>query len=140
MEITTDHERGIRLVADTNVFVAAGFNSRSSSARIMRRVRGSGWGLVWNGPTRGEIEAIVRRIPVLSNRLIEAVFLEANHFKGTIGLDGFAYVADPADRKFAALAVAADVPLVTNDQHLLVWRDRIPTQVMTPGEWMRLHG
>jgi hypothetical protein len=55
-----------QIVIDTNVFVAAGFNHRSASARILGAVREGCFQLVWNKPTRRETETILRRIPRLS--------------------------------------------------------------------------
>ena len=54
-----------KVVIDTNVFVAAGFNTRSASARILSAVREGRCQLVWNEPTRRETETILRRIPRL---------------------------------------------------------------------------
>lgn len=53
------------VVIDTNVFVAAGFNATSASARILAASRESCFQLVWNEPTRRETEFVVRRIPHL---------------------------------------------------------------------------
>ena len=39
------------VVIDTNVFVAAGFNSGSAAARILAAVREGHFQLVWNKPT-----------------------------------------------------------------------------------------
>jgi len=41
-----------RVVIDTNVFVAAGFNAKSASARILAAVREGRFQLIWNRPTR----------------------------------------------------------------------------------------
>ena len=49
------------VVIDTNVFVAALFNPRSASARILEGVREGRFRLIWNQPTRSETEMIVRR-------------------------------------------------------------------------------
>ena len=51
------------IVIDTNVFVAAGFNPRSASARVLAAVRNERFHLIWNQSTRREIEMILRRIP-----------------------------------------------------------------------------
>ena len=40
-----------RIVIDTNVFVAAGFNPRSAAARILAGVRDGRFQLIWNEPT-----------------------------------------------------------------------------------------
>ena len=53
------------VVIDTNVFVAAGFNARSASARILAPIREWRFHLVWNEPTRREAEFVLRGIPLL---------------------------------------------------------------------------
>jgi hypothetical protein len=42
------------VVIDTNVFVAAGFNSKSAAARVFEGVREGRFRLIWNEPTRRE--------------------------------------------------------------------------------------
>ena len=44
------------VVIDTNVFVAAGFNPQSASARILEGIREARFRLIWNEPTRRETE------------------------------------------------------------------------------------
>jgi len=46
------------IVIDTNVFVAAGFNPRSASARILADIRRGRFLLIWNKPTQRETEVI----------------------------------------------------------------------------------
>ena len=53
------------VVIDTNVFVAAGFNAKSASARILAAIREGRFQLIWNEPTRRETEFVLRRIPTL---------------------------------------------------------------------------
>ena len=53
------------VVIDTNVFVAAGFNVRSASERILAAIRDGRLQLVCNEPTRREAEFVLRRIPLL---------------------------------------------------------------------------
>jgi hypothetical protein len=49
------------VVIDTNVFVAALFNRRSASARVLEEVREKRFRLIWSRPTRRETEMILRR-------------------------------------------------------------------------------
>jgi predicted nucleic acid-binding protein len=51
------------VVLDTNVFVAAGFNPRSASAKIVNAVKEGQVRMVWNDATRREIERIMHQIP-----------------------------------------------------------------------------
>src|ERR1700740_419873 len=52
-----------RIVIDTNVFVAAGFNPRSAAARILTAVREGRFQLIWNEPTRRETGRTLPQIP-----------------------------------------------------------------------------
>src|SRR6476646_59226 len=107
------------VVIDTNVFVAAGFNPRSAAARILAAIRDGQLQLIWNKPTRAETEMILRRIPRLSWHRFAELFRPEGEFSGEVDPQAFDVVADPDDRKFAALSAAAKRPLITNDAHLL---------------------
>ena len=142
--LASDRHRGQqdtpRLVLDTNVFVAAGFNPRSSSARILERVREGSWTMAWNRDTRRETEAVLAQIPPLSGRSAEAAFFPEAEVTAQTHPERFSLIEDPDDRKFAALAAVADAILVTNDDHLLSQRDRMEVEVLTPGELMARYG
>jgi predicted nucleic acid-binding protein len=123
------------VVLDTNVFVAAGFNPGSSSARILEAVAGGELHLVWNEATRRETEYILQKIPPLSWDRWSGLFREEDRYEAQTYAEDFAYIPDADDRKFAALAVASGATLVTNDEHLLAHRRRLPCPVRTPGEF-----
>jgi predicted nucleic acid-binding protein len=125
-----------RVVIDTNVFVAAGFNPRSAAARILDRVRDGRLQLVWNRPTRDETEMILRRIPRLDCGQFAELFQPEAEYFGSVDPDAFAAVPDRDDRKFAALSAAANAPLVTSDYDLLAHRDTIGIAVLTPREFL----
>ena len=125
-----------RAVFDTNLFVAAGFNPRSSSARLLRIAQEGRVELVWSEATRGETEHILRRIPRLSWEEAEPLFRpELQHPDGDA--EAFAFVEDPDDRKFAALAAATGATLVTSDDHLLRHRGRADLTIATPSAFLR---
>ncbi len=128
------------LVLDTNVFVAAGFNPRSNSARILKRVREGSWSMAWNRDTRRETEAILAQIPPLSRQSAETAFHPEAEFTAETHPERFGLIEDPDDRKFAALAAAAGAILVTNDDHLLSQRDAMEVEVLTPAELMARYG
>lgn len=125
------------VILDTNVFVGAGFTPRSHSARLVDAVRDGRLQLLWNDATRRETERILRQIPRLSWDHVAPLFSEENRFTGETNPADFGYVPDPADRKFAALADAAGVPLVTSDQDLLQGRERASVPILTPAEFVR---
>jgi uncharacterized protein len=127
----------VNIVLDTNVFVAAGFNRGSSSAAIIRAVEEGRLNMTWNTQTRGETERIINQIPRLQWSRFESLFSEDSQFIGPTQPEQFELVEDYEDRKFAALADAADALLISNDDHLLSVRDRLPITVRTPGEFMR---
>ncbi len=124
------------LVIDTNVFVAAGFNPRSASARVLAGVRDGRLLLIWNKPTRTETEMILRRIPRLNWESFADLFRPGGEFTGPVYPDAFTLIADPDDRKFAALSAAAKSPLVTNDSDILDQRNFIEIEVFTPSEFL----
>lgn len=127
------------VVLDTNVFVAAGFNPRSASARIVDAVKRGQLRMVWNDATRRETERIVRQIPPLRTHAIADLFHPLDRFADATYPERFAEIPDPDDRKFAALAHAAGATLISNDDHLLRYRDRLGVIVATPDEFWRRH-
>jgi uncharacterized protein len=140
-EITNMKERSHTLtpvVLDTNVFVAAGFNPRSASAKILEAVRQGQLRMVWNDETRRETEHIMQQIPPLRAHVASDLFRPEDRYSAATYPERFAYIPDPDDRKFAALAHAAGAILITNDNHLLRHRDRMDLTVLTPNEfWNR---
>ena len=129
-----------RIVLDTNVFVAAGFNPRSAAARILAAVREGRLQLIWNEPTRRETEMILRRIPHLDWEGVADLFQPETEFTGPVDAESFAIVPDPEDRKFAALSAAAQAPLVTNDNDLLAHRDIMGIDVLSPRAFLAREG
>lgn len=123
------------LILDTNVFVAAGFNPKSASARIVEQVRSGQLRMIWNEDTRREIQHIVSKIPRLSWRRVAELFREEDRYDGKTSPEQFDFIPDPDDRKFAALAEATGAVLITNDDHLLSRRDRAQLPILTPREY-----
>src|SRR6516225_9394539 len=79
-----------------------------------------------------ETELVLRRIPLLGWDKFGNLFRPEGEFTGCVHPHDFVFIEDPDDRKFAALSAAAKVPLVTNDHHLLVHRNLIGFDVLTP--------
>ena len=120
------------IVIDTNVFVAAGFNPRSASARVLAAVRDERFHLIWNQSTRREIEMILRRIWRLDWEEVANLFQPEGEFTGPVDPSAFVLVRDRDDRKFAALSAAAKRPLVTSDNYLLTDLSTIGIDALTP--------
>src|SRR6516165_11509965 len=72
------------IVIDTNVFVAAGFNPRSASVRVLAAVRQGRLQLIWNKPTQRETEMILRRIPRLDWEKVANLFQPEGEFTGPV--------------------------------------------------------
>jgi predicted nucleic acid-binding protein len=128
------------IVIDTNVFVAAGFNPRSASARVLAAVREGRFHLIWNKSTRRETQMILRRIPHLDWERIAHLFQPEGEFTGPVDPDAFVLVRDRDDRKFAALSAAAKRPLVTNDNDLLADRNIVGIDALTPRAFLAREG
>ena len=128
------------IVIDTNIFVAAGFNPRSASARILTGIREGRFRLMWNEPTRRETEIILRRIPRLNWENVADLFQPEGKFTESVDPDAFALISDPDDRKFAALSAAARAPLVTNDGHVLAQSRTVGIEAVTPSGFLERAG
>ena len=120
------------VVIDTNVFVAADFNSKSAAARVLKGVREGRFRLIWNEPTRREIEMILRRIPRLDWGRVADLFRPEGGFTGPVDPEAFAAIEDPDDRKFAALSAAARAPLVTSDKPVLAQSSAVGVEAVSP--------
>jgi predicted nucleic acid-binding protein len=134
-----DARRG-QVVLDTNVLVAAGFNSGSHSARLVEAVRDGRLRMVWDDATHAEIEHVIRQIPRLSWTRIADLFRPEDRFGGPTHPEKFGFVLDPADRKFAALADAVQAPLVTSDAGLLNAAGQMLVPVLKPSEFASRRG
>jgi uncharacterized protein len=126
----------LRCILDTNIFVAAGFNPNSHSARLVEAVRSGRVELVWNETTRTETRKILNQIPPLRWQQFAGLFTIETRYDGSATSENFSQVADPDDRKFAALAAATGAVLVTNDDHLLSARGTLNISIKTPAEVM----
>ena len=79
----------------------------------------------------------MRKIPPLRAQPVARFFSPKNRFTGATHCERFAFVSDPDDRKFAALADAAGAALISNDDHLLDHRDRMNVAVLTPSDFWK---
>ena len=124
------------VVLDTSILVAAGFNPRSASARIIEEVRAGRLSLMWNEDIRRESRVVVEQIPPLSWDRFAGLFGEGGHYAGQVHPERVDHVSDPDDRKFAALAGAVDAVLVTNDDDLLGTQEGRDVLILTPDEFL----
>lgn len=124
-----------RVILDTNVFVAAGFNPDSASARLIREVESGELELVWSAATRRETRSVLERIPRLRWERVAPLFRPEAEQGDSGDLAHVSFVEDPEDRKFAALAIDSGATLVSADDDLLTHRGRL--DVVAPGDFLR---
>lgn len=122
----------MKVVLDTNIFVAAAFKKTSASARLISAVRSGRLLLIWDSPTLRETQKIINQIPPLNWADVSDLFKPENEFLGPTRPQKLTFVPDPDDRKFLALAQAADATLVTNDDHLLSQVASASVPITTP--------
>lgn len=134
---TMVRQSGCSVVLDTNVLVSAGFNPLSHAARIVRAVRERRLQMVWCEETRREGERVLRRIPPLSWSALADLFDEKARYQGKLSPMAHAYVPDPADRVFAALAHETRATLITQDGHLLAHRAEADVPFYMAREFVR---
>ena len=103
-----------RLVLDTNIFVAAGFEPKSASARLLEALRQGRCRMIWHQTTRRETERVLRRVPPLDWQRFAPLFRPEWEHPDELDLTPFGTIEDPDDRKFAALA--AVTPKRTHQQ------------------------
>lgn len=126
-----------KVVIDTNIFVAAGFNPRSSSARIIAMIADDALTMVWNEATRRESAQIVQKIPRLSWQRFAPLFRDQHNVGVETHPARLRQIEDRDDRKFAALAQVSDATLISNDDHLLSQRQNLGIRIQRPSEFLR---
>lgn len=123
-------------VLDTNVFVAGAFNEGSDSRKIVDAIRRGDLILVWSEATKEETLKVVNEIPPISDRDFAELFTEDGRYEGPTREDRFKQVPDPTDRKFAAVAEATGVAVVSSDSDLLESRRSTNITIDTPTEFV----
>lgn len=125
-----------RAILDTNVFVGAGFNPQSASARLIAAVRDGQLNMVWCAATRAETRRILTKIPRLSWEAVADLYRAAAEAPDPNPATA-TFVTDPEDRKFAALSLATGAPLISADADLTAHGDRL--DVWHPGPFRAAH-
>jgi len=126
-----------RVVLDTNTFVAARFNPRSASARIIDLCIEGRCQAILSAKLRAEIESVLRRV-----RAGEEFRAKVQNFLGGARVVRVArelplVMEDPEDNKFLNCAIQGGASyLVTSDHHLLKLGDYLGTRVCKPSQFL----
>lgn len=130
--------RKLKVVIDTNLFVAAYWNRQSASAKIISACLAGGIHAVYTPAIEKELWTIIRAI-----RAREEFVARVSNFLGRAELiSPWAQVdvrtEDPDDQKFLVCAASADADfIITSDDHLLRLRTVGKTVIIKPGEFWR---
>lgn len=124
------------VVLDTNIFVSAGFNPHSRSAKIIEAVRDGHIELVWTESIRAETRHILEKIPPLNWHGFADLFKDESQYAGATHSGDYTYVQDEADRKFLALAEATGAALISHDEDLLAHAKDADIPIMTPENFL----
>ena len=128
----------MKLVLDTNIFIAAYFNRKSASARIIDLCLENKHELIFSSRLRKEVRLILKN--VRANRefqkRIQSLFMNASRIRPTQKI--FMVKEDPEDNKFleCALEGKADY-LITSDRHLLELGEFAQTKICKPTQFLK---
>jgi len=126
------------VVLDTNVFIAAYFNRKSASARIIDLCLENKHELIFSSRLRKEVRLILKNVRAKREfqKRIQSLFINASRVRPTQKI--FAVKEDPEDNKFleCALEGKADY-LITSDWHLLELGKFAQTKICKPTQFLK---
>ncbi len=127
------------MVLDTNIFIAAYFNRKSASARIIDLCLDNEHELIFSSRLHKEVELILNNVKAEGEfqERIQNLFMNASQVKPTQKV--FMVKEDPDDNKFleCALEGKADY-LITSDRHLLELGEFARTKICKPTQFLKL--
>jgi len=127
------------VVLDTNIFIAAYFNRKSASARIIDLCLENKHELIFSSRLRKEIELILSNVK--ANREFQekviSLFIKASQVEPNQKV--FKIKQDPEDNKLleCALEGKADY-LITSDDHLLELGEFTQTKICKPTQFLKI--
>jgi len=127
------------VVLDTNVFIAAYFNRKSASARIIDLCLENKHELIFSPRLRKEVKLILKNVRAERgfHERIQSLFMNASKVKPIQKV--FMVKEDPEDNKFleCVLEGKADY-LITSDRHLLELGEFAQTKICKPTQFLKL--
>ena len=127
------------MVLDTNIFIAAYFNRKSASARIIDLCLKNEHKLIFSPQLRKEVKLILKNVKAEKEfqEKIRSLFMNASEVKPTQKV--FAVKEDPEDNKFLECALEGEVDyLITSDRHLLELGEFAQTKICKPTQFLKL--
>jgi len=127
------------VVLDTNVFIAAYFNRKSASARIIDLCLENKHKLIFSPRLRKELRLILKNVRAEREfrEKIRSLFVNASKVKPTKKV--FTVKEDPEDNKFLECALEGEADyLITSDRHLLELGEFAQTKICKPTQFLKL--
>ncbi|MCK4405172.1 MAG: putative toxin-antitoxin system toxin component, PIN family [Hadesarchaea archaeon] len=129
----------MKVVLDTNVFIAAYFNRKSASARIIDLCLENKHKLIFSPRLRKELRLILKNVRAEREfrEKIRSLFVNASKVKPTKKV--FTVKEDPEDNKFLECALEGEADyLITSDRHLLELEEFAQTKICKPTQFLKL--
>ncbi|HHX39394.1 MAG TPA: putative toxin-antitoxin system toxin component, PIN family [Armatimonadetes bacterium] len=130
----------LRVVLDTNLFVAAYWNPRSAPARVLEACEESQLRLLYSAAIRREMDYILRKAHTSEafQHRVSLLLEDAEEICPTRSLR--LVQADPDDDKFLECALEGDADyLISSDAHLLRLGTINGARIIKPGAFARAH-
>lgn len=127
----------MKIVIDTNLFVAGYFNKESVSRRILEMIERGGLQMLWNEAIKAELERILKNIKAKEKykRKIAKLFKEENRIQSQFKIKEIK--EDPEDNKFLEAAYFGKAEaIISSDQHLLKLGQFKNIPILTPKNFL----
>ena len=129
----------MKIVIDTNLFVAGYFNKDSASAKILRMARRNEVQILWTESIKKEVERIIQNIKARKKfqKEVQEIFKEENKVEPRFKIKEIK--EDPDDNKFLECAYFGKAQaIVSNDRHLLSLKQFQGIPIYTPKTFVEL--
>jgi len=131
----------MKVVIDTNLFVAGYFNKDSASAKILEMARRGKIQVLWTEEIKKEVERIIQNIKAKKKfqKGVKEIFKEENKIEPRFKIKEIK--EDPDDNKFLECAYFGEAKtIISNDRHLLSLGNFQGIPIHTPKTFVELFG
>ncbi|MFC1721807.1 putative toxin-antitoxin system toxin component, PIN family [Patescibacteria group bacterium] len=128
----------VNVVIDTNLIIAAYYNKRSDSAKVLDLARNEEINVIWSEPLLREAKKILDNIKASNEyrRSLLSIFKESHKVLKPENADGVV-PDDPSDNKLIGCALKGASYIVSSDHHLLDLKEYKGIKMVKPGEFLR---